>query len=469
MKNADEWTLMTDKKKKVKVQPKKLTLFQQCTLVECVEDGTDTRYLLFFYKNDFVTAQPMKEHEPGSFLAKVEESGIHLDAPSPLFSLLVHPTLSLQIIPLNQLLSQIKRKYSLEETALIFSYFDSYMSPEKLNKLLKDFFFSYRRNGQLAAAYRLAMMLLTRGYEQSWVLATIKHPDYAKAAKLYQSAPSTLLASDPLFVEQQCFLTFETVESQELLLSIYTEQKNVFNTLLLHINHWTTNPTSHTYPDFAYVLSEHLQEDDVLACLYSLMKTAPMTSGLHQDVYARLIQKQQYQQAVQLLLTYSFPLSSEQQKQLPALFEHFSIDQFDSNSPIKSITLRVFPLLKDEPLILERLIRSALPSFFQSDDLADIQAWLNENNQTSIQLPIMKKLNEMVTLLDEPDKQMTLGYHYYELEQYEKAIDCFSWEMELQPSQPEPLRWLAKSYQKMGKIDEAKTYHQLLTQLQRSS
>lgn len=466
MKNAHGWTLM-DKKKKTIIHPHKLTLFQQCKLVECHEELTGTRYLLFFYKNDFLTARPMKEHEPTSFLAQAETRGIPINAPSPLFSLLVHPTLSLQVIPFNQLLSQAKRKYTLEETALIFSYFDSYIPHEKLDKLLKDLFFSYRRNGQLAAAYRLATLLLSRGYNQSWVESTTKQPDYAKAAKRYQAAPLTLLATDPLYVEQQCFLDYQTKENHELLLTLYTEQKNNLNTLILKINKWVKKPSQKTLPDLTHALSTHLKEEDVLSCLLSLLKTVPVTSGLHQDVYNRLIQKQEHQHAIQMLLAYSFTLSPEQQKQLPTIFEHFSIDNI--NGPLKNNSERIFALLKDQPLVLERLIRSFLPSLFKSHDLSDIQAWLKEVNQASVQLPIMKKLNEMASLIDEPDKQMALGHHYYELEQYEKAIDCFSWEMELQPNQPEPLQWLAKSYQNMGKIDEAKTYQQLLTQLQRSS
>lgn len=464
MKNALEWTL-TDQTKKIIIQPKKMSLFQQCTLIECMDEVTNTHYLLFFYKNNFLTARPKTAYEPTSFLAQIETKGIHINAPSPLFSLPVHPGLSLQIIPFNQLLGQIKRNYSLAETALIFSYFDSYIPHVKLDKILKDFFFSYRRNGQLTAAYRLAMSLLARGYEQDWLLQSMKQPDYAKATKRYQGAPAALLSSDPIYVEQLCF-NDQTPENHELLLTIYTNEANSIHALMLNIDKWTKNPTIETYVDFTHALSSHLEEDDVLSCLLSLQESVPVTSGLHQDLYERLTKKLKYQQAIQILLTYSFPLSSEQQNQLPTVFESVTLAHFDV--PIKDMTKRMFTLLKDQPILLERLVRSALPALFQSYDLASIHAWLHEANPKEVHIPILNKLNEMVALLDEPDKQMELGHHYFELAQYEKAIDCFNWELELQPNQLEPLQWLAKSYQQLGKTEEAKTYQQILSHMQGS-
>ncbi|NEU30482.1 hypothetical protein GN156_06755 [bacterium LRH843] len=463
MNNVLEWTLK-DKKKTWVIHPIKLSLFQQCTLVECEEESIGTRYMLFFYKNTFITAQPLVEYIPTSFLAKVETSGIHLHAQSPLLSLL--PTSSLDIIPFNQLLSQLKRSYTAEETALIFSYFDSYIPHDKLEKILKDLFYSYRRNGQLIAAYRLAAILLSRGYAHDWVQSITKQLDYSAIAKRYQIALQDLLSSEPIYVEQKCFLTYQKPESYKLLQSIYAEQQNVCNTLILMLHKWIVAPTKLGYKELTHTLSVHFEQEDVLSCLTSLLSVAPITSGLHQDVYHRLIEKRDYQQAIQFLFTHPFSLSPEEQNQLPSILEQLEINEL--SLPIKDMSKHLFDLLKGQPLILDQLIRKALPSLLENDNIQDIQTWLKESH-VSNHLPIMKKLNTMVDLLDEPDMQLKLGQCYYELEQYEKAIECFSWEMELHPNDYEPVQWITKSYQKMGNIHEAKTYQQLLIQLQRSS
>ncbi len=74
----------------------------------------------------------------------------------------------------------------------------------------------------------------------------------------------------------------------------------------------------------------------------------------------------------------------------------------------------------------------------------------------------------MVALCDDPNEQLQLGEYYYQLDSFEKALDCFSWEMELNPDNPEPVRWLSKLYQKLDRPQEAKTYQNLYSTMQGS-
>ena len=41
---------------------------------------------------------------------------------------------------------------------------------------------------------------------------------------------------------------------------------------------------------------------------------------------------------------------------------------------------------------------------------------------------------------------MELGQHYAEFKQYDEAIECFSWEMELHPEDSAPVGELSKMY-----------------------
>ena len=40
----------------------------------------------------------------------------------------------------------------------------------------------------------------------------------------------------------------------------------------------------------------------------------------------------------------------------------------------------------------------------------------------------------MTELVEDPDHMMELGQYYAEFKQYDEAIECFSWEMELYPA-----------------------------------
>jgi uncharacterized protein HemY len=61
----------------------------------------------------------------------------------------------------------------------------------------------------------------------------------------------------------------------------------------------------------------------------------------------------------------------------------------------------------------------------------------------------------------------TLGELYVEFGQYEKAIECFSWEMELKPTNTKPLQWLSKIYREMGMNHEADAFRELCIDIQK--
>ena len=71
----------------------------------------------------------------------------------------------------------------------------------------------------------------------------------------------------------------------------------------------------------------------------------------------------------------------------------------------------------------------------------------------------------MVELLEDPDRMMELGDYYAEFKQFDKAIDCFFWEMELQPQNPSPVWKISKMYQSKGMVKEAAAYQKIYEQL----
>ena len=80
-------------------------------------------------------------------------------------------------------------------------------------------------------------------------------------------------------------------------------------------------------------------------------------------------------------------------------------------------------------------------------------------------LEVTGKIREMVNLLEDPDRMMELGDYYAEFKQFDQAIDCFFWEMEMQPENPSPVRKISKMYQSKGMVKEASAYQKIFAQL----
>ncbi|KHF38451.1 hypothetical protein [Halalkalibacter okhensis] len=460
MQQQTSWTLL-DHKKSITIQAQKLTLFQQCKIIEAA-DSQDQRYLLFFYKDHFITVQPAVDFTRASFLGQVKSKGFDIYAPNPLFSKLLPSLSTVKKTPIPQLLHQIKQKYSVSETALISSYFDSYIAADQLETLLKDFYFTYRRDGKLLTAYHLAKILLSRGYQQEWLLSSVNHPDYTNAAKRYQPPFAELLTTNPIYVEQHYFLNIDS--TYELLLTLYKQQDRTIDLVILETAKWLKHPSARTYPTFINKLSAHLNEEDIFLFLYSLLPVVSPTSSLHKDVYGRLMEKQEHETAIHLLLSYSIPLSNDEMKHLPAFLERSA--NFRSIHSLPTISSHVFPLFTKQPQQLEEILQLKLPQLLQHHRLLELHSWLQKNALT-MKLPIAKKLSEMVNLINDPDRQLELGYHYYDLLQYEQAIECFQWESELHPRKLEPVQQLMKTYKKLGRQEEVKMYQHLLKQIQR--
>jgi tetratricopeptide (TPR) repeat protein len=115
----------------------------------------------------------------------------------------------------------------------------------------------------------------------------------------------------------------------------------------------------------------------------------------------------------------------------------------------------------------EQLLTNSVSSLLKTNELPSIQKWLEpfkENHQT---LKIFDKIDTMLKLNDDLDEMQTLGELYYEFKQFDKAIECFSWEMELEPTNPKPLHWLAKTYREMGMNYESDAYQQLCINVQK--
>jgi hypothetical protein len=101
----------------------------------------------------------------------------------------------------------------------------------------------------------------------------------------------------------------------------------------------------------------------------------------------------------------------------------------------------------------------------QEHDLQTVRNKLLPIKEIVPHLNIFEKINKMAGLEEDPDRMMELGDYYAEFHQYDKAIDCFFWEMELQPQNPVPVQKISKMYQKKGMVKESAAYQKISAQL----
>jgi len=117
----------------------------------------------------------------------------------------------------------------------------------------------------------------------------------------------------------------------------------------------------------------------------------------------------------------------------------------------------------------EMLLENTVIALLKTHEINFINEWLQPFKDNFKSLPIFKKTDTIQQLSNDLDQMQTLGELYYEFSQFEKAIECFSWEMELKPTDPKPIQWIAKLYRERGMIYEADTYRQLCIDIQKQA
>lgn len=182
------------------------------------------------------------------------------------------------------------------------------------------------------------------------------------------------------------------------------------------------------------------------------------------SIIEKMLQKGNYQNAALLLLNFIDDLPQSYDEILRVVWE---------NSDSAFVTAHLDHFIKllgqlpggKHPVQAEQRISQLAVSLLKEHDLKTVQEKLLPIQALLPNSTVIRKINEMVELVEDPDRMMELGDLYSEFKQFDKAIDCFFWEMELQPQDPSPVRKISKMYQNKGLLSEAATYQKIYTQL----
>ncbi|GAF64789.1 hypothetical protein BTS2_1685 [Bacillus sp. TS-2] len=446
------WILQV-KKDEISLQEKEIFLFQQSKVVTAV--GSDqNKYLLFFYKNRFLNIIPSTSAKKSTFLYEIKKRGKRVPALYPLLTKWLPAHTKIKSLPAQPFIQKIKDHYSLEEAILVISQLDCWLDASLLKQLIHDTFLQLRRGGKLQAAYRLGMLLDARSFQKDWVHSLISQPDYKNAAQVYQKPLESLYNDDPIFVEQKSYLSLPKYDS--LLFKLYEEQHRTNDSILLHTILFLENPTNPK--DLLQALTKHLNKMEIVMILLTIKKRIPTSSTLHSELLRYLLQLGEEKQALKLYFASQLELDFIEKEKLLAILEETDHPKYD--------LLLVEPdklsnLISGSPRKFQAIVEKYLPSYLNKYSLEDIHDWLG-NLSIKEPLPIKNNIAKMIEWSDNPEKQLDLGHLSYQLKLYDKAVECFSWEVELNPENKEPLSWLMKSYQHLGKKEEAKWCNKLL-------
>lgn len=450
---------LTSNQKPVQLRINRLAIHNRMKILEA-EKSNGSKFYLFFYKDDFITGKSV-DIKPGSLMEKSFKEGIVLHSPHPLITkFLENQTIVLKST--KHVLHSVQKKYSPQEVSFIFSYFEAFLSLEKITQLQRKYFYEYRRNGQLRRAYQILAVALYANPLNKWAQEIANQLEFQKVKSLYEGEVMELRDKDPLFAEINAYKDIEANMSY-LEMIFKNERRSIDLPALKLKNYLITSNNQNENPLPA--LDIQLSNTERALLLWNLYSEAPHLNILRKQVFQSLIQLKKITEAVNLLASYKSEMTDQDSELLITALNDPNIDI----TAVDLTQLQTFLCRNENRRHLPSLLQTLVPKLLERHDITFIFNWLKPFYNDHKDLPILTFIQTMADIQDDPDKQLQLGKLYHKLKRYDEAIKCFDWEMELHPTDPTPVQWLTKVYREMGKIEESNTYMSIYSQMQRAS
>ncbi|HAQ08456.1 MAG TPA: hypothetical protein DCR24_13400, partial [Bacillus bacterium] len=166
-----------------------------------------------------------------------------------------------------------------------------------------------------------------------------------------------------------------------------------------------------------------------------------------------------------IMKNHSYTPSPSQSDTITALIADLNFETEKLNP--ETLNILMMPLFQTIPKAAEQLLNKSILSLIKKHDIEFIEEWISPLKSHCQGLETYEKLNQIIQLKNDLEQLQSLGELYYEFKHHEKAIECFSWEMEFKPNNPKPVQWLSKIYRDMGMQLESDAYQQHSLNLQK--
>ncbi|WP_100406299.1 hypothetical protein [Bacillus solitudinis] len=448
----------------IQLKAERASYYLQGEIIEAFSENNEV-YYLFFYKSQFLTAAKATRLRRNSFIEHAFKKGMVFESPHPLINVLLTSNQPCQIISLKPLLKKLEVNYSPQEKAHILTFFESFVPKKQLFEEMISIFYEYRRNGQRYLGYRIIQILMDFAPKHSLVKQLAKDPMANKYASLYNEGSEKLFEKDLIFAEKTLYSQKDNEQKFNLLIAHLELESRWSDLIAMFMYKLILTPSTDYYNPLKKTLEQHLNENETVYILEQLSCQLPNFLPLQQDLFNEYVKENRLEEIFTMMNKYDFKLSNDQIETFENMLQQLDLNAH-SLQPDRLNQL-LSPLIDLIPEKAELLLNKYVSSLLKNYDLTYIGEWLapfKENHQT---LEVFKRIDTMKKLSDDLDQMQTLGELYYEFKHLDKAIECFSWEMELKPNEPKPIQWISKVYRDKGMNTESDAYRQLCINLQK--
>ncbi|KIL52759.1 hypothetical protein [Jeotgalibacillus campisalis] len=450
-------TLLEKGNHKTSLTPTRVAFHSPCTIVEA-QSADGAIYYAYFYRQQFLAAKKVTRSKRGSYLEQAMTKGIVFLCPHPLASKLLLENQTIKNRSLTQLLSWSKQRFTLIEVSNIFSCLDSLIQEEKLFKVMRDSYYTYRRDGKWGKAYSVLLSLENTFPNHEWVTHTKHDAAFSAYHSKYETLSPALAQSDPSTLEWLLWTERSSSDHRAQWLTVYGQDPACsLSAFALLCEEHEQSDREEAFPFFLDQAKRLFTQNEQKELLLHMTK-APR-SYIHKEAFRQCIRLQEWEEAMTTLIEKPFPLEPQDVRSVK---EAMSLVRWDHTLPIEQLSMVLIPILKDEKHDLDLLLTACIPVLSKTHGLPYLINWLKPLEEVQCHLPIHQKVKNLVACAEDPDKQAQAGELYYSLGLKGEAIESFSYEMELKPDDPAPVKWLFTLYRETGKLDEATAYQQLL-------
>ncbi|MBM7572815.1 hypothetical protein [Aquibacillus albus] len=458
--------LLYNQQKPMKLKAEKVALYRRSQIIEAYSDKNQV-YYLFFYKNQLLTATKATKLRRQSFIEHAFKKGMLFKAPHPFIQELLSSNAPCHITRFEPLLTKLKKFYTPQEQAFILTFFDSFISKKQLFNEIKSVYYDYRREGKMFLSYQIIRILKDFAPNNSMVKQLSNDLAFKKISDLYDEEPDKLLVKDQLFAEKILFNDKDNDASFEQLVEIYEKDSSWLDLIALYIDKLLKKPTSNYYKKLKELLELHFDEQNQMYLLESLSHQLSSSSPLKVELFNKYVKTHHLKKIASMISDDGYQLSELQTRDLGEKLEHLDVESASHDPEAFLAVLK--PVIDLYPDKADMLLKKCFISLLKDHEVTYIQKLLHPFRENHENLQVLKKIDKMQIIEEDLDQMQRLGELYYEFEDLDKAIECFSWEMELKPTNPKPLQWLSKVYRDKGMKDESNAYQQLCISMQKQA
>ncbi|MCP3031657.1 hypothetical protein LF817_09865 [Halobacillus sp. A1] len=450
--------LTKDRQQTHSLQVKRMAIYKQSKIIEATDELEHT-YYFFFHDDRFLDYASSKKILKRSHTHSAFQKGLVLSYPHPLIETLIAPYSHFEKQNFNMLFRRLQKQYTLQQSALIATYFESFIHRDEIAEMIKSLLYKERRDGKLLSCYRILQILRDFAPNHSLLNAFASDIKFIQYDERYQKGDMKLISKDPVYIENKLFSAKHNEKAFKKLAALYKKQSRNADVTALYISRVIHTQSPEDYQNLHTFISEHFAEDIQLEILEDLYRKNVHIDLLVQDLLLSYLTNEKFTEAFKLMDNHAMTLPPSQSKALISALKNNGMDT--ESIPPKELGQVLLTLFNSDDDQAGEMLNQTVSSLLRERGLNFTNEWIEPFHKITAAQGTVNKISEMNEIAEDPNQQQRLGELYHEFNYPQKAIECMSWEMELRDDDPMPVRWLAKLYQELGMDEENKAYEQL--------